>query len=63
MAAAASGHIIRLIAARWLGLPAEDGRFFYCRPASVGVLGYEHNSSDEPIIRAWNYVRLQKESN
>jgi probable phosphoglycerate mutase len=54
-----SGHIIRMIAARWLALPAESGRFFYCRPASVGVLGYEHNSYDEPIIRAWNYVRLQ----
>src|SRR5262249_39663093 len=48
-----SGHIIRMIAARWLGLPAAAGRFFYCRPASVGVLGYEHNSCAEPIIRAW----------
>ena len=47
-----SGHIIRMIAARWLGLPPADGRFFYCRPASVGVLGYEHNCHDEPIIRA-----------
>ena len=33
-----SGHIIRMIAARWLGLPPDAGRFFYCRPASVGVL-------------------------
>jgi broad specificity phosphatase PhoE len=56
-----SGHIIRMIAARWLGLPAASGRYFYCRPASVGVLGYEHNSYDEPIIRAWNYVRLPRE--
>ena len=56
-----SGHIIRMIAARWLGLVPAEGRFFYCRPASVGVLGYEHNSHDEPIIRAWNYVRLPRE--
>jgi broad specificity phosphatase PhoE len=56
-----SGHIIRMIAARWLGLSPADGRFFYCRPASVGVLGYEHNSYGEPIIRAWNYVRLARE--
>jgi probable phosphoglycerate mutase len=56
-----SGHIIRMIAARWLGLPPVTGRFFYCRPASVGVLGYEHNSRGEPIIRAWNYVRLPQE--
>ena len=56
-----SGHIIRMIAARWLGLPAAAGRYFYCRPASVGVLGYEHNSYAEPIIRAWNYIRLPRE--
>jgi broad specificity phosphatase PhoE len=50
-----SGHIIRMIAARWLGLPPTAGRFFFCRPASVGVLGFEHGSYDEPIIGAWNY--------
>jgi probable phosphoglycerate mutase len=55
-----SGHIIRMIAARWLGLPPAAGRFFYCRPASVGVLGFEHNSRDEPIIGLWNYVRQQR---
>ena len=49
-----SGHIIRMIAARWLGLPPGAGRFFFCRPASVGVLGFEHNSRDEPIIGLWN---------
>jgi probable phosphoglycerate mutase len=50
-----SGHIIRMVAARWLYLPPGAGRFFFCRPASVGVLAFEHNSMDEPIIRAWNY--------
>jgi probable phosphoglycerate mutase len=55
-----SGHIIRMIAARWLGLPANAGRFFYCRPASVGVLGFEHESKDEPIIGLWNFVRQMK---
>jgi broad specificity phosphatase PhoE len=56
-----SGHIIRMIAARWLGLPPADGRFFYCRPASVGVLGFEHNNQDEPIIGLWNYVKQQNQ--
>jgi broad specificity phosphatase PhoE len=56
-----SGHIIRMIAARWLGLPAGAGRFFYCRPASVGVLGFEHNSRNEPIIGLWNYVARPRE--
>jgi probable phosphoglycerate mutase len=51
-----SGHIIRMIAARWLGLPPGNGRFFYCRPASVGVLGFEHKNRDEPIIGLWNHI-------
>ena len=45
-----------MIAARWLRLPPGAGRFFFCRPASVGVLGFEHNNRDEPIIGLWNYV-------
>ncbi len=57
-----SAHIIRMIAARWLGLPPGAGRFFFCRPASVGVLGFEHNSKDEPIICLWNYVVPPPES-
>jgi broad specificity phosphatase PhoE len=52
-----SGHIIRMITGRWLGLPPTAGRFFFCRPASVGVLGFEHNNRKEPIIALWNYVR------
>jgi probable phosphoglycerate mutase len=52
-----SGHIIRMAAARWNGLAPAAGRMFFCQPASVGVLGFEHNSRDEPIIRLWNYVR------
>ena len=51
-----SGHIIRMIAARWLGLPPGNGRFFYCRPASVGALGYEHKNRNEPIVGLWNSI-------
>jgi probable phosphoglycerate mutase len=46
-----SGHTIRLIAARWCGLPAVAWRPFSCRPASVGVLGFEHERADQPILR------------
>jgi len=56
-----SGHIIRMIAARWLGLPPAAGRFFYCDPASVGVLGFEHKSPEEPVIRLWNYATFPRE--
>jgi len=51
-----SGHIIRMIAARWLGLPPVAGHCFSCRPASVGVLAFEHHCIDEPVIGMWNYV-------
>jgi probable phosphoglycerate mutase len=56
-----SVHIIRMIAARWLGLPPGAGRFFFCRPASVGVVGFEHNNRDEPIIGLWKYVTHPRE--
>jgi broad specificity phosphatase PhoE len=51
-----SAHTIRMLAARWLGMPPAAGRFFFCRPASVGVLAFEHGNRDEPIIGLWNYV-------
>jgi broad specificity phosphatase PhoE len=56
-----SGHIIRMIAARWLGLPPGAGRFFFCDPASIGVLGFEHNSRDQPVIRLWNDTNYSRE--
>jgi probable phosphoglycerate mutase len=58
-----SGHLIRMVAARWLGLASVSGRFFFCRPASVGVLSFEHDNRDEPIISLWNYVSQPLESN
>jgi len=56
-----SGHIIRMIAARWLAMPPAAGRFFFCRPASLGVLGFEHDNPDEPIVCAWNWYAHPKD--
>jgi broad specificity phosphatase PhoE len=47
------GHIVRVIAARWLGLPAGHARYFVLSTAALSVLGYEH-SLHEPAIRLWN---------
>lgn len=55
----ASGHIIRMIAARWLHLPPYAGRAFYCRPASISILGYEHERREDPIIELWNLTSAQ----
>ncbi len=48
--------IFRVVAARWLGLAAREGRYFYLATASLSVLGYHHNV-DEPVIHLWNDVR------
>lgn len=49
-----SGHFIRVLAARWLGLaPGCLGRYFSVNPSSLSALSYEHNLS-RPVIRLWN---------
>jgi broad specificity phosphatase PhoE len=48
-----SGHILRVLAARWLGLAPSEGRLFTLGTASISMLGYEHGK-DEPAILLWN---------
>jgi probable phosphoglycerate mutase len=52
-----SGHFLRMVGARWLGLEARWGTCFYLGTASLSQLGYEHDSFDEPVIRLWNEMR------
>ncbi len=48
-----SGHILRVFAARWVGLGAVGGRYFLLSTASLSEMGYEGNLS-APVVRLWN---------
>jgi probable phosphoglycerate mutase len=47
----AHGHIFRVFAARWLGLPAMAGCHFLLDTATLSILSYYRNL---PAIRRWN---------
>ena len=45
------GHLLRVLAARWLGLGPAEGRLFRLGTGTLCTLGTEHG---EPVINSWN---------
>jgi broad specificity phosphatase PhoE len=47
----AHGHVFRVLAARWLGLPASAGQHFLLDTATMTILSYYRGI---PAIKQWN---------
>jgi broad specificity phosphatase PhoE len=47
----AHGHVLRVFAARWVGLPPAAGRHFLLDPATVSVLAHDRGM---PAVKSWN---------
>ncbi len=47
----AHAHILRIVAARWIGLEASAGRYFALGTGSVSVLGWERETA---VLTHWN---------
>ncbi|MFF0427717.1 histidine phosphatase family protein [Streptomyces sp. NPDC004520] len=53
----AHAHLLRVLTARYLGLPASDGRLFLLTTATVGRLSTEHGL---PVVAGWNQRPLPR---
>jgi broad specificity phosphatase PhoE len=52
----AHGHVLRVFAARWVGVPATAGSHFMLDTATVSVLSFYHGT---PAIKRWNAPLIQ----
>ena len=51
VALVAHAHLLRILGARWIELPASDGQRLTLDTATVSVLGFEREAR---VIRSWN---------
>jgi broad specificity phosphatase PhoE len=49
----AHGHILRVVTARWIGMPVSSGARFVLFAGAIGTLGYERETE---VVAGWNTV-------
>jgi probable phosphoglycerate mutase len=49
----AHGHLLRILAARWMGLPPDGGRLFTLDTGSLSELGWDARGEQRVLVR-WN---------
>jgi probable phosphoglycerate mutase len=49
----AHGHLLRVLAARWLGFPTSAGRHFLLDTGTLNILSYYQGA---PAIKGWNWA-------
>src|SRR5262249_39835427 len=50
----AHGHILRVLAARWIGQPVALAGCLLLGTATLSVLSFDHGNLAEPAIKVWN---------
>jgi len=50
----AHGHLLRILACRWIDLPVSVGGNLLLGTAALSILSFNHDHIDEPAIKVWN---------
>jgi probable phosphoglycerate mutase len=50
----AHGHILRVLAARWIRQPIPLAESLLLGTASLSILSFDHRDLEEPAIEMWN---------
>ena len=50
----AHGHMLRVLASRWVGQPVAFAAHLLLGTATLSVLAFDHGKLDEPAIKMWN---------
>ena len=56
-----SGHLLRMLAGRWIGIETSRAGALMLSTASLSALGYEHRL-EQPVIQLWNETQYLEKS-